>query len=271
MSRKIVYIIILISWSLGPLAWQLFTSFCTPEAIINPFEVLGSRWTLDNYKNVLSSSPPFYIHLINSTLVGIYTTVVTLLMAVPASYALCKVPKNLQRISYLILVATALFPYVLLFLALLEIARSLNLGNNLFALSIPYAGLSLPLAILILTSAFKDLPKDLEEAAKLDGLNLWDRFRWILLPLIGPASGSTAILIFLFSWNEYPIALTWISQSNLLTLPVSIARIAGSSIYSIPYGPYAASTVLSAIPLFIIMIIFQRQIVSGLTQGAIKG
>ena len=129
----------------------------------------------------------------------------------------------------------------------------------------------MPLAVLLLLSAFRDLPSELEEAARLEGFDLWQRLRWVLIPLIGPATASTAILVFLFSWNEYPIALTWISRADLLTLPVAIARIAGSSVYSIPYGAYAAATVLGALPLLLLVLIFQRQIVSGLTQGAIKG
>ena len=128
-----------------------------------------------------------------------------------------------------------------------------------------------PLAILLLCSAFHDLPQDLEEAAKIEGMGIWQRLRWILLPLISPALASTGIIVFLFSWNEYPIALTWISKPDLITLPVAIARIAGSSIYSVPYGAYAAATVLGAIPLILIVIIFQKKIVTGLTQGAIKG
>ena len=115
------------------------------------------------------------------------------------------------------------------------------------------------------------LPPELEDAAKLEGLSLFQRFRWILIPLISPATASTAILVFLFSWNEYPIALTWISDPNKLTLPVAIARIAGSSIYSVPYGAYAAATVLGSIPLVLLVLIFQKPIVSGLTSGAVKG
>ena len=95
--------------------------------------------------------------------------------------------------------------------------------------------------------------------------------RHILIPLIAPSCASTAILVFLFSWNEYPIALTWISNDDLLTLPVAIARIAGSSVYSVPYGAYAAATVLGAIPLLTLVLLFQKQIISGLTTGAIKG
>ena len=129
----------------------------------------------------------------------------------------------------------------------------------------------MPLALLLLTSAFEALPRELEDAARLEGLGMWQRLRWVLVPLLAPASASTAILVFLFAWNEYPIALTWLSRDELLTLPVAMARIAGSSIYSIPYGAYAAATVLGSIPLLLLVLICQRQIVSGLTNGAIKG
>ena len=106
---------------------------------------------------------------------------------------------------------------MLLFLALLELARTFSLGNNLIAIAIPYSALSMPLALLLLTAAFEALPNDLEDAAKLEGLSVWQRLRWVLLPLIAPASASTAILVFLFAWNEYPVALTWLSRSDLLT------------------------------------------------------
>ncbi len=271
MKHKIIWVLLLVIWSLSPLSWQLYTSFCTQEAITHPLTNPGPHWTLNNYRQVLTASPPLWDYLFNSLLLGLTTTLLTLVFAIPASYALSKLKPLLARTTKIILISAALFPYVLLFLALLEFARNFNLGNNLFALSIPYSALSMPLAILLITSAFKDLPKDLEEAARIEGLGIWQRLRWVLIPLIAPATASTSILIFLFSWNEYPIALTWISKPELLTLPVAIARIAGSSIYSVPYGAYAAATVLGSIPLLIMVLIFQKQIISGLTKGAVKG
>ena len=259
---------LLLFWSLGPLLWQVYTSFCSDQALIQPFSSIDHRWTLAHYQNVLTANPPFWRYLVNSLFVGVSSTFLCLMLALPAAYALNRIP---SKLSMLALVGAALFPYVLLFLALLEIARVLNLGNQLLALSLPYAALSQPLAILLLNSAFSDLPPELEDAARLEGLSLFQRFRWILIPLISPATASTAILVFLFSWNEYPIALTWISDSNKLTLPVAMARIAGSSIYSVPYGAYAAATVLGSIPLILLVLIFQKPIVSGLTSGAVKG
>ncbi len=261
----------LLIWSLSPLIWQLYTSLSTPEALTRPLEINEFRWTFDNYKQIFQANPPFVRYLLNSLIVGLSSTILTLAIALPASYSLAKANNKVSKISKIILLASALFPYFLLFLALLEFAREMNFGNNLLALCIPYSALCMPLAVLLLTAAFKDLPNDLEEAARLEGLGLINRLRWILFPLIKPAIASTSILVFLFTWNEYPIALTWISKSELITLPVAIARIAGSSVYSVPYGAYAAATVVGALPLLLIVFIFQKRIVSGLTQGAIKG
>ncbi len=262
---------LLIVWSIGPFLWQIYTSFATPEALINPFANLDQRWTLSNYAIIFKTTPPFWKYLFNSTLVALTTTLLTLMLSIPSAYILSKSKNLLTKIANSYLLAAALFPYVLLFLALLELARKYQLGNNLLILSIPYTALSLPLALLLLTSAFKQIPIEIEEASKIEGLNFVQRLRWILVPLIMPAASSTGILVFLFSWNEFPISLTWISDPYLLTLPVAISRIAGSSVYSIPYGPFAAATVIGSIPLLLIVIIFQRQIVSGLTQGAVKG
>ncbi|MGC6483586.1 MAG: carbohydrate ABC transporter permease [Synechococcus sp.] len=270
-TKRRFWIVVLLTWSLGPLLWQLYTSFSTDQALVSPLAELEQRWTLAHYQAVLTSNPPFWRYLTNSLMVGIGSTVLTLMIATPAAYALARLRNRVSAIAKTLLIAAALFPYVLLFLALLEVARTLGLGNHLIALTIPYAALSQPLAILLLTAAFQDLPIDLEDAARLEGLGLWQRLRWVLIPLIAPATTSTAILVFLFCWNEYPIALTWISDSHRLTLPVAVARIAGSSVYSVPYGAYAAVTVLGSIPLIALVLIFQRSIVSGLTNGAVKG
>ena len=180
---------------------------------------------------MLSSDPPFWRFLLNSTVLASASTVLTIALAIPAAYGLVRLPQRWLRVSRALIAGAALFPYVLLFLALLELARSLNLGNSLLALAIPYSALSLPLALLLLTTAFEGLPKDLDDAAKLEGMSLVQRLRWVLIPLIAPATASTAILVFLFAWNEYPIALTWLSRSEQLTLPVAMARIALSLIH----------------------------------------
>lgn len=259
-------------WTLLPLLWQLLTSLRTADALVQPLtEHWRQGWTLANYRQVLQGQPPFWRYLLNSAVVGTASTTLTLCLAIPAAYGLQQLGAGLRKTLRLVLFAAALFPYVLLFLALLELARWLGWGNQLLALAVPYTGLSLPLAVLLLQAAVADLPPELDDAALLEGMNLWQRLRHVLLPLLMPAIASTAIVVFLFSWNEYPIALTWISRPELLTLPVALARIAGSSVYAVPYGAFAAATVLGSLPLLLLVLVFQRQIVSGLTQGAVKG
>ena len=271
MKRRSAWIVLLLIWSLAPMLWQLLTSFTTSAALVDGSIPFLQRWTLNHYRDLLSSNPPFWRYLANSSMLAAMSTVLTTLLAIPAAYALTKIPKQWRQAVRFIVMAAALFPYVLLFLALLELARQFHLGNSLIALALPYSALQMPLALLLLTAAIEGLPVDLDDAARLEGLSLRQRLRWVMLPLIAPATASTAILVFLFAWNEYPIALTWLSRSDLLTLPVAMARIAGSSIYSVPYGAYAAATVLGAIPLLVLVLLFQRQIVRGLTNGAIKG
>ena len=265
--RRLGLITLLLLWSLLPLLWQLQTSFRTAEGLMGG----SGGWTLANYRLVLGGSPPFWRYLLNSAVVGAATTGLSLSLALPAAYGLRQQRAGLRRGLMLLLVAAAVFPYVLLFLALLELARYTSLGNNLLAIALPYTGLAMPLALLLLIAAFEGLPSDLDDAARLEGMGLLQRLRWVLVPLLAPATASTAILVFLFSWNEYPIALTWLSRTDLLTLPVAMARIAGTSIYAVPYGAYAAATVLGSIPLLLMVLLFQRQIVAGLTNGAVKG
>jgi multiple sugar transport system permease protein len=259
-------------WSLGPLFLQLFSSLVTPEALVDPGKIAGGgHWTLANYRVLLGANPSFGRYLLNSAVVGSGTTALTLLLAVPCAYGLQRQRGAMRWSVMAALLGAALFPTVLLFLALLGLARRFDLGNDLLALTLPYAGLCLPLAVLLMRAAIADLPPELEEAAQLEGLDFGERLRHVLLPLLSPALASTAILVFLFSWNEYPIALTWISRADRLTLPTAISRIAASSVYAVPYGAFAAATVLGSLPLLLLVLLFQRSIISGLTQGAIKG
>lgn len=263
---------LLLLWSLGPLLWQLRTSFLVGEVLVGGSAGAGvSTWTLANYRLVLGGDPSLARVLLNSALLGGVTTLLTLLLALPCAYGLHHLQGRLRPLISAGLVGAALFPTVLLFLSLLQLARWLGLANHLLALSLPYAALSLPLAILLLRAAIDDLPPELEDAARLDGLNAPQRLRRIVAPLLGPAIVSTGLLVFLASWNEYPIALTWLSRSDRLTLPAAMGRIASSSVFTVPYGPFAAATVLGSLPLLLLVLLFQRWIISGLTQGAVKG
>jgi multiple sugar transport system permease protein len=145
------------------------------------------------------------------------------------------------------------------------------LGNNYLALIIPYTAVNLPLTISVMRSFFLQLPRDLEDAAKVDGYNTWQMLLQIILPMTVPALVTTGILTFIFAWNEFIFALTFITRESMKTIPVATAQLGSTSVFEIPYGPIAAATVLGTLPLVLLVLLFQQKIVQGLTAGAVKG
>ncbi|MDY7005860.1 MAG: carbohydrate ABC transporter permease [Cyanobacteriota bacterium] len=266
-----VSVVLIVIFFLAPVLWQLLTSFKTNEAISavpNIYFPNPNQLTFDHY---LSLGLGFLRYIFNSAFVSIISTVICLGIGAPAAYTLARLKLPGENIIIGCILIVSLFPYVLLFLGLLEIIKSLGLGNNYIALIIPYTGINLPLTILVLRSFFQQLPKDLEDSAKIDGYNTISMLWNIILPLTIPALVTTGILTFIFAWNEFIFALTFITRSEMYTIPVAVAQIGGTSIFEIPYGPIAAATVIGTFPLLILVLIAQRRIVQGITAGAVKG
>ncbi len=264
-------IALMVLFCLAPVLWQILTSFKVNEDIAAvPTKYFPSRYTLNHYIELFTRRP-FWRYILNSAFVSIISTFVSLAIGAPAAYALARLrPWGGQVILAGVLIVT-LFPGILLFLGLLEIIQALKLGNNYLALIIPYTAINLPLTILVLRSFFQQLPKDLEDAAKVDGYNTWQMLLQIVLPMTLPALVTTGILTFIFAWNEFIFALTFITREDLKTIPVAAAQLGGASVFEIPYGPIAAATVLGTLPLVLLVLFFQRKIVQGLTAGAVKG
>ena len=210
-------------------------------------------------------------YIFNSALVASISTILCLVFGAPAAYVLTRMNLPGEKFILTAVLIITLFPYVLLFLGLLEIVKVVGLGNNYLALIIPYTAINLPLTILVMRSFFEQLPKELEDAAKIDGYKTLGMLTKIILPMTLPALATTGILTFIFAWNEYIFALTFITEEAKKTIPVATAQLGGASLFDIPYGPIAAATVLGTLPLVILVLIFQRQIVQGLTAGAVKG
>lgn len=258
---------------LAPVLWQVLTSFkINPaiEAVPNVYFPSFDQFTLAHYVSLFTRRP-FQLYIFNSFLVASTSTLLCLAIGAPAAYALSRLQLPGERLILAGVLIIALFPYVLLFLGLFEVIRILNLGNNYLALIIPYAGKNLPLTILILRSFFLQLPKDLEDAAKVDGYSTVQMLLKIVLPMTVPALVTTGILAFIFAWNEFIFALTFITEETMKTIPVAVAQIGGAAIFEIPYGPIAAATVVGTIPLVLLVLFFQRRIVQGITAGAVKG
>jgi multiple sugar transport system permease protein len=257
--------------SLAPVLWQLLTSFKVNEDIsMIPTVYFPKRFTLNHYIELFTRRP-FLRYILNSAFVSIVSTSVCLAIGTPAAYALARLRPIGERLILAGVLIVTLFPGILLFLGLLEVVQALNWGNNYLALIIPYTAINLPLTILVLRSFFQQLPKDLEDSAKVDGYNTWQMLTQILLPMTIPALVTTGILTFIFAWNEFIFALTFITRESMKTIPVAAAQLGGASVFEIPYGPIAAATVLGTLPLVLLVLFFQRKIVQGLTAGAVKG
>ncbi len=256
---------------LGPILWQVLTSVKLNKDISAiPNVYFPSRITFDHYRELFARRP-FWYYILNSALVAIISTVLCLVLGSPAAYVLARMKLPGENLILSAILIVTLFPYVLLFLGLLEIVKAIGLGNNYLALIIPYTAINLPLTILVMRSFFQQLPKDLEDAAKVDGYKITGMLTKIVLPMTLPALATTGILTFIFAWNEYIFALTFITEEAKKTIPVATAQLGGATLFDIPYGPIAAATVLGTLPLVILVLIFQRQIVQGLTAGAVKG
>ncbi|MDX2230782.1 MAG: carbohydrate ABC transporter permease [Leptolyngbyaceae cyanobacterium bins.349] len=257
--------------SLAPVLWQVLTSVKVNEDISAvPTIYFPTRFTLNHYIELFTRRP-FFRYILNSAFVSITSTLVCLAIGTPAAYALARLrPVGGKAILAAVMIVT-LFPGILLFLGLIEVVQALHLGNNYLALIIPYTAINLPLTILVLRSFFQQLPKDLEDSARVDGYNTWSMLLKILLPMTIPAIVTTGILAFISAWNEFIFALTFITREDMKTIPVAASQLGGASVFEIPYGPIAAATVLGTLPLVLLVLFFQRKIVQGLTAGAVKG
>ena len=261
----------IVLFSLAPVLWQLLTSLKVNADISHiPNIYFPQRFTLAHYGSLFVGRP-FLRYLLNSTFVALTSTALALGIGAPAAYVLARLNLPGTQIILSFVLIVTLFPYILLFLGLLEIIQAFGWGNTYLALIIPYTAVNLPLTILVLRSFFLQLPGDLEDAARMDGYSTIQRLTQILLPMTIPALVTTGILTFIFSWNEFIFALTFLSRETMKTIPVAAAQIGGSSVFEIPYGPIAAATILGSLPLAILVFIFQRRIVQGLTAGAVKG
>ncbi|KAM3100191.1 carbohydrate ABC transporter permease [Phormidesmis sp. 146-35] len=256
---------------LAPILWQLLTSVkVNADISAVPNVYFPSRYTLTHYQELFARRP-FFNYILNSALVSIASTILALGLGAPAAYALARLKLQGERVILAGVLIVTLFPPILLFLGLLEIVRFLNLGNNYLALIVPYTAINLPLTILVMRSFFQQLPKDLEDAARVDGYSTWRMLLEIVLPMTIPALVTTGILTFISAWNEFIFALTFITREEMKTVPVAGAQLGGASPFEIPFGPIAAATVLGTIPLVLLVLFFQRRIVQGLTAGAVKG
>jgi multiple sugar transport system permease protein len=262
---------LLASWSLLPALWQLDTAV-KPDAQISRIPaVYVPHPPTDRHFRALFSRKPFGRYLWNSAAISAGATGLCVLLAALAAEALSSTRPRWRRRLLSSLLVVSVFPPILLVFPLYEGIRSLGWLNRPIALILPYAALALPLAVWILDAGFRQIPREIDDAARLDGLSAFSRVWRIRLPLAAPSVATAAILVFIFCWNEFLLALTFMTRDGAKTVTAGIASLGGSSLYEIPWGQLAAGVVVSTLPLIVLVLVFERRITSGLTRGAVKG
>ena len=266
---KWALIAIIIVYAVFPFYYAVITSLKPSSEL---FEVNYWLTSLDfsNYAQIFAQKS-FLQAIGNSILIALSVVLIALLLGITASYALGRVRFRGRSTVMLIILGVSMFPQVAVLSGLFEVIRSLNLYNNPGGLILSYTIFTLPFTVWVLTTFMRQLPMELEEAAIMDGATPWETITKVFLPLMWPAMATTGLLAFIAAWNEFLFALTFTLTDSERTVPVAIALISGGSQHELPWGPIMAASVTVTIPLVILVMIFQRRIVSGLTAGAVKG
>lgn len=252
-----------------PVLWIASLSFKDPSTITDA-TFFPRKWTLENYRGIFETTL-FTRALLNSIGIALIATALAVIVGSMAAYAIAR----LRFGGKTVLVATALliavFPPISLVSPLFNLWRQLGLFDTWPGLIIPYLTFSLPLAIYTLSAFFREIPWDLERAAQVDGASPLQAFMRVIVPLAAPGVVTTAILVFIFSWNDFVFAISLTSTNASRTVPAAIAFFSGASQFETPVGSIAAAGVIITIPIIIFVFLFQRRIVAGLTSGAVKG
>jgi trehalose/maltose transport system permease protein len=256
--------------SVYPFIYTITTSLKTGTALFST-SLLPDAPTLTNYVTLFQGKQPFGQQLLNSIMVATTTVVISMFMAITASYALGRINFKGKSTLLMTILAVSMFPQVAVLSGMFELMQSLGLYNRTMGLVVPYTVFTLPFTVWMLTTFMRGLPKELEEAAIMDGCGPMRIIFQVFMPLLAPALVSTGLLAFIGAWNEFLFALTFVSDDFNRTVPVGISMISGATAYEIPWGSIMAASVIVTIPLVALVLVFQKKIVSGLTAGAVKG
>ncbi len=263
--------VLIMIWCLLPVAWILSLSFkSVDETSAGSAQFLPKDPTLENYSAILENGD-FTKALINSFGISLIATVLSVIFATLAAYAIARLEFKGKRIVLSMALAIAMFPVVSLVGPLFDMWRTFGLFDTWPGLIIPYMTFTLPLAIWTLSAFFREIPWEMEQAAQVDGATSWQAFRKVIVPLAAPGVFTAAILTFFFAWNEFVLAISLTSTTSSRTVPAQLSYFVGPDPFNPPYSQLATASVIVTIPVIIIVLLFQRKIVAGLTSGAVKG
>ncbi|RMC32374.1 carbohydrate ABC transporter permease [Paracoccus alkanivorans] len=260
---------VIVLFAVFPFYYAIVTSFSTGTALFQ-VNYWPKVFDLANYKAVLGSRN-FSRSILNSVFIAGCTVGFALFLAVTASYALARVRFRGRGLLLMTILAVSMFPQIAVLAGLFELVRFLGIFNTPWAMILSYTIFTLPFTVWVLTTFMQDLPVEIEEAAIVDGASPWVIITRVFLPLLWPALVTTGLLAFIGAWNEFLFALTFTSSESMRTVPVAIALLSGASQQEIPWGPILAASVIVTVPLIVLVLIFQRKIVAGLTAGGVKG
>ncbi|MEA2170607.1 MAG: trehalose/maltose transport system permease protein [Solirubrobacteraceae bacterium] len=252
-----------------PVFWILSLSLKKP-ADVSDGKLIPSSFSLENYKGIFKEDI-FTAALRNSLITALVATIIAVTLAASAAYAIARLDFPGKRLILSASLAIAMFPPISVVGPLYNLWRHIGLYDTIPGLVIPYMTFTLPLAIYTLTAFFREIPWDLEQAAQVDGATPYQAFRKVILPLAAPGVFTTMILVFIFAWNDFVFAISLTSTTAAQTVPPAINSFSGASQFSAPTGSIAAAAIIVTIPIIIMVMIFQRRIVAGLTAGAVKG
>ena len=252
-----------------PVLWLVSLSFKDPSTLTDG-SFYPHTWTFENYRGIFDQ--PLFTHaLVNSIGIALISTLLGVVLGAMAAYAVARLDFPGKKLLVGAALLIAIFPQISLVNPMFNLWRTLGIFDTWPGLIIPYITFSLPLAIYTLSAFFREIPWDLEKAAALDGATPLQAFRQVIIPLAAPGVFTTAILVFIFAWNDFVFAISLTSTTNARTVPAAIAFFTGASQFQTPIGSIAAAAVIITIPIIIVVMLFQRRIVAGLTAGAVKG
>ncbi|WP_010550642.1 carbohydrate ABC transporter permease [Brachybacterium paraconglomeratum] len=267
-----VITIVVLVYTLSPLVSILMTSF-KASGDLTTGRFLPTRFVLDNYEQIFAGSARdlFLPALRNSIGITLIATVVAVVLATLCAYAIARLDFPGKRLVLVSALGVSMFPVISIVTPLFNLWRTIGLYDTWPGLIIPYLSLTLPISIYTLAAYFQQIPWDLERAAQVDGATSFEAFRKVIVPLALPGVFTTAIIAFFIAWNDFVYGISLTSTSAARPVPAALAFFTGASQFEEPTGAISAAAIIVTIPIVIIVVLFQRQIVSGLTQGAVKG
>ncbi len=259
----------IVLFCLAPFYWMLATAFRRPSDQFDN-SPLPRIWSVENFAAVFEPGTGFGKALFNSLLVASVTTILTLVVGTSAAYALARLDFRGKNLVLALIIACSMFPGISLIVPLLKLFTNIEWINTYQAMIVPSLSFALPLAVWNLTTFFRQMPVELEQAAMVDGCTPAQAFRKVIIPLAAPGVFTTAILTFIMAWNEFIIALSMVNEKEMQTVTVAISKFTGAQGFEQPFGTQMAAGVVVTIPLVVAVLIFQRRIIAGLTAGGVK-